>query len=161
MRRLCARPGHAAETTQIRCAFVTDRPVRCDRSLRTVPPVSSDPRHTIGRHGERHALDHLRRLGYELVASNHRTRFGELDLVMRDGDALVFVEVKSRRARRAGAVWESLDERKRRQVRRMARAYLHEADARPAAAEIRFDAVGVVVDARGDLVGLEHLEAAF
>lgn len=123
--------------------------------------MSSDPRHTLGRQGEAIALAHLRRLGYELVAANHRTRFGELDLVMRDGTALVFVEVKSRRAQRPDAVWDALDDRKRRQVRRMARAYLHEHDDRPTAGAIRFDAVGVVLDARGELLRLDHLEAAF
>lgn len=123
--------------------------------------VSSDPRHVLGREGERHALEHLQRLGYDLVAANHRTRFGEIDLVMRDGGALVFVEVKSRRAQRAGAVWEALDERKRRQVRSMARAFLHERPERPAAATIRFDAVGVVFDGHGRLVRLDHVEAAF
>lgn len=123
--------------------------------------MSSDPRHTLGRQGEDQALAHLLRLGYVLVAANHRTRFGELDLVMRDGDALVFVEVKSRRAQRPAAVWEALDDRKRRQVRRMARAYLHEHGGHPAARSIRFDAVGVVLDARGALVRLDHLEAAF
>lgn len=123
--------------------------------------MSTDPRHTLGRQGEQHALEHLRRLGYELVEANHRTRFGEIDLVMLDDGTLVFVEVKSRRAQRPAAVWEALDERKRRQVRRMARAYLYEREHRPAATAIRFDAVGVVMDARGALVRLDHLEAAF
>jgi putative endonuclease len=135
--------------------------VRRDARRHTFRQVSTDPRHTLGRQGEQHALDHLRRLGYELVEANHRTRFGEIDLVMRDDGALVFVEVKSRRAQRPAAVWDALDERKRRQVRRMARAYLHEQGDRPMAASIRFDAVGVVLDARGALVRLDHLEAAF
>ncbi len=43
----------------------------------------------------------------------------------------------------------------------MARAYLHDQSDRPTAAAIRFDAVGVVMDARGGLVRLDHLEAAF
>ena len=135
--------------------------MRCHTGPHTVRQVSPDPRQTLGRQGEQHALDHLRRLGYDLVAANHRTRFGEIDLVMRDADALVFVEVKSRRAQRPGAVWDALDDRKRRQVRRMARAYLYEQAGRPTAAAIRFDAVGVVMDARGGLVRLDHLEAAF
>ncbi len=80
---------------------------------------------------------------------------------MRDERALVFVEVKTRRASRPGAVWEALDERKRRQVRQMARAYLHEVPSRPGASEIRFDAIGVVIDIRDRLVRLDHLEAAF
>lgn len=120
-----------------------------------------DPRHALGRRGEQLALEHLQRLGYELVARNHRTRFGEIDLVVRDERTLVFAEVKTRRAARPGAAWESLGERKRRQVRDMARAYLHETGERPWADELRFDAIGIVIDARGALVRLEHVEAAF
>jgi len=123
--------------------------------------VSSDPRHLLGRRGEQCALEHLERLGYTVVARNHRTRFGEIDLVVRGERALVFVEVKTRRSRRPGAIWDALDERKRRQVRQMARAFLHDEQPRPAAAEIRFDAIGVVFDERGDLARLDHLEAAF
>jgi putative endonuclease len=120
-----------------------------------------DPRHHLGRLGERLALEHLQRLGYALVARNHRTRFGELDLVVSDSDALVFVEVKTRRASRLGRPWDSLHPRKREQVRRMAGAFLAEVSERPRPAELRFDAIGVTIDPRGHLVALEHLEGAF
>ena len=79
-----------------------------------------------------------------------------------DGSTLVFVEVKTRRASAAGrGPWEALHERKRRQVRRMAAAFLLEAPERPRSADLRFDAIGVVIDAYGKLVRLDHLEAAF
>jgi putative endonuclease len=120
-----------------------------------------DPRHHLGRLGERLAREHLERLGYRLVAANHRTRFGELDLIVRDAATLVFVEVKTRRASQPGRPWENLDERKRGQVKRMAAAWLAEVKDRPRGLELRFDAVGVTIDARGRLVALEHLEAAF
>jgi len=124
--------------------------------------VPTDLRHHLGRIGEDLALAHLERLGYTLVARNHRTRFGELDLVVFDGTTLVFVEVKTRRASAAGrGPWEALHERKRRQVRRMAAAFLLEAPERPRSADLRFDAIGVVIDAYGKLVRLDHLEAAF
>ena len=78
-----------------------------------------------------------------------------------DGRALVFAEVKTRRAARIGRAWDSLHPRKREQVRRMARAFLAEVDDRPRASDLRFDAIGVTIDAQGRLVALEHLEAAF
>jgi putative endonuclease len=121
----------------------------------------SDLRHDLGRHGEQLALEHLERLGCQLVARNHRTRFGELDLVVRDRDALVFVEVKTRRAARPGRAWDALHPRKRDQVRRMAAAFLAEEPDRPRVPELRFDAIGVTIDATGRLVALEHLEGAF
>jgi putative endonuclease len=124
--------------------------------------MSADPRQHLGRTGEDLALAHLQRLGYELVVRNHRTRWGEIDLVVHDGSTLVFVEVKTRRASGAGrGPWEALHERKRIQVRRMAAAYLADVRDRPRAVELRFDAVGVVIDAHGRLVRLDHLEAAF
>jgi len=121
----------------------------------------ADPRRHLGQLGEQLALEHLERLGYALVARNHRTRFGELDLVVCDRRALVFVEVKTRRAARPGRAWDGLHPRKREQVRRMARAFLADVEDRPRAAALRFDAVGVTIDAHGGLVALEHLEGAF
>jgi len=122
--------------------------------------VTTDHRHVLGRAGEELAAQHFERLGFEVLARRHRTRFGELDLVARDGGLLVFAEVKTRRAG-SGRPFDALDEPKRRQVRRMGAAWLTEEPGRPFYEALRFDAVGVVVDAAGDLVSLEHLEGAF
>jgi putative endonuclease len=124
--------------------------------------MPADPRQHLGRTGEDLALAHLERLGYALVARNHRTRFGEIDLIVHDAHVLVFVEVKTRRASRRGhGPWEALHERKRAQVRRMAAAFLAEVEDRPRSVDLRFDAIGVVIDPRGRLVALDHLEGAF
>jgi putative endonuclease len=122
--------------------------------------MSTDPRHRLGRLGEDHAAAHLERRGYRLLARNHRTRFGELDLIGFDGTTIVFAEVKTRRAG-SGSPWDALDERKCRQVRQMASDWLVQTVDRPRSAELRFDAIGVVIDARDRLVRLDHLEAAF
>jgi putative endonuclease len=122
--------------------------------------MSSDLRHRLGHAGERLAAEHLERRGYAILARNHRTRHGELDLVACDGQRIVFCEVKTRRLG-SGDVWDSLHDGKRQQVRRMAAAWLTEVTDRPWAAELRFDAVGVTVDARDRLVRLDHIEAAF
>jgi putative endonuclease len=117
---------------------------------------------SLGAHGEALAAAHFERLGYTVLARNHRTRFGELDLVLRDDASrvIVFVEVKTRRLG-AGEPFDNLHEAKRSQVRAMASAWLSEVRDRPWAAELRFDAVGVTLDPRGELVRLDHLEAAF
>jgi putative endonuclease len=115
----------------------------------------------LGRRGEELAAQHFSRLGYRVLARNHRTRFGELDLILADetADTIVFCEVK---ARRIGGDWrDKLDERKQRQVRTMAAAWLAEVTDRPRHAELRFDAVGVTLDDRGELVRLDHLQGAF
>ena len=121
--------------------------------------MSDDPRHRLGEHGEQLAADHLARLGYEIVERNHRTRYGELDLIALDRGTLVFCEVKTRRG--GAAPFESLHARKRQQVRRMAAAYLAQANRCPSAHALRFDAVGITLDARGELIRLDHLEGAF
>ena len=121
--------------------------------------MPSDLRHHLGRAGEDAAAAHMQRLGYAIVTRNHRTRFGELDLICFGHDALVFVEVKTRRGR--GSPWDALGAEKQGRVRRMAISYLAESTDRPAAPNLRFDAIGVVFNARGQLVSLDHLEAAF
>jgi putative endonuclease len=124
--------------------------------------MSSDRAKELGRRGEELAAQHFARLGYRVLARNHRTRFGELDLVLADeGEAtIVFCEVKSRRLGQ-GDWRENLHHHKRKQVRTMAAAWLNEVTDRPWGAELRFDAVGVTLDHRDELVRLDHMEGAF
>jgi putative endonuclease len=132
----------------------------CGRTVAGVIPTENTK--DLGRRGEELAAEHFSRLGYRVLARNHHTRFGELDLVLADeGDAtIVFCEVKSRRLGSGDWRW-SLHEAKQKQVRTMAAAWLAKVTDRPWAAELRFDAVGVTVDGRGELVRLDHLEGAF
>lgn len=120
----------------------------------------TDVRQTAGRRGEELAAEHFSRLGFEVLARNHRTRFGELDLIVYDGAYLVFVEVKTRRSG-TREPWESLHDLKRTQVRRMAMSWLAEVQDRPRGVPVRFDGVAVLLDSGGELVRLDHLEAAF
>ncbi len=120
----------------------------------------TDLRRTLGRAGERMAEEHLRRLGFDVLERNYRTRWGELDLVAFDGRTLVFCEVKARRAG-TGQPFDALHRGKQRQVRRMAASWLAERSHRPRAADLRFDAIGVTIDGQGRLLALEHLEGAF
>jgi putative endonuclease len=117
-------------------------------------------RQSLGRRGEQLAADHFARLGYEVLARNHHTRFGELDLVLSDGKTLVFCEVKTRRLG-GGEPFQSLHPAKQAQVRQMAAAWLTEVVDRPWHEELRFDAVGVVLDREDRLVRLDHLTGAF
>lgn len=123
--------------------------------------MAADRRRALGSLGEQLAADHLARRGFTILERNYRTRWGEIDIVAHDGRRLVFCEVKSRVVNHAGrAPFESLHQRKCRQVRRMARAWLAERS-HPWAAELRFDAIGVTFAPDGRLLRLDHLEAAF
>src|ERR1700760_716164 len=124
--------------------------------------MSDQAGNRMGRAGEQLAAAHLLRLGYEIVERNYRTRWGELDIVARAGRTLAFCEVKTRRAGgRAGGPFDAVGHQKQTRVRKMAGSWLVERRDRPYADVIRFDAIGVTVDACGRLLSLEHLEGAF
>jgi putative endonuclease len=124
--------------------------------------MPTDRTKQLGRRGEQLAAEHFARLGYRVLARNHRTRWGELDLVLADEteSTIVFCEVKARRV--GNGDWrDNLHGHKRKQVRSMAAAWLNEVKDRPRYAELRFDAVGVTLDNHDELVRLDHLQGAF
>jgi putative endonuclease len=126
-------------------------------------------RQRTGRLAEARAAEHLSLAGYRMLERNARTKFGELDMVVFDPRtrALVFVEVKAVRAgSRVGperpVLW--VTPRKQAQVRRLASAWVAERRPEgsvPSYAQIRFDAVGVVLGPQDEVADLEHLIGAF
>ena len=129
-----------------------------------VAAMPTDQRRDRGTLGERIATAHLERRGYAIVDRNFRTRRGELDIVAADDRALVFCEVKTRViGGRAGPATplEAIGPDKQRRLRALAREWLATPNERPHRPEIRFDAIGITITASGDLVALQHLEAAF
>jgi len=121
-------------------------------------------RQQLGRRAEDLVARRLIAAGWELLARNARTRYGELDIVARDGRSLVFVEVK---AGRAGAHFGperpvlAVDARKQQRLRRLATAWIAANRGGANYAAIRFDAVGVSFDRAGRAVEIEHIESAF
>lgn len=114
-------------------------------------------RKDLQRYGEQAAALHLEAAGMRILDRNWQIRMGELDIVARDGDCLVFVEVKARASDAFADPAEGVDHTKRRRLRRLAQAYLniHQPDVR----ECRFDVVSVVPGPHGPR--LEHLPDAF
>ncbi len=119
----------------------------------------NDSRRQIGNNGEDIALVFLVEKGYELVQRNYRVRSGELDLVMRDGDCLVFVEVRCKTRIAHGTPLETVNFAKRRQIERTARHYLHRYKI-DESVHCRFDVIGIVMPANSPPV-IEHIENAF
>ncbi len=91
-----------------------------------------------GAAAEKRARSFLERRKLNVVAANYRTRCGEIDLVMRDGDALVFIEVRHRRGKFFGCAAESVDSVKQGKIIRAAQEFLqtHRHDG-----PLRFDVV--------------------
>lgn len=102
-------------------------------------------RQQTGVRAEETACRYLCRKGLRLLTRNFRCRGGEIDLIMRDGDSLVFVEVRYRRHARYGSGAESVDRRKRERIILCAQLYLqrHPAEQRRPA---RFDVVSLDAD---------------
>jgi putative endonuclease len=84
----------------------------------------SAPRQALGRSGEDLARSYLETLGYVFVTANWRTRSGELDLVMRERDVLVFVEVKTRRGEAAGRAEEGISPAQARRILQTAEMFV-------------------------------------
>jgi putative endonuclease len=115
-------------------------------------------RQAVGAYGERVAARHLQDLGLVVLDRNWRCPEGELDLVLRDGDELVFCEVKTRRGESFGPPAEAVTPEKVRRVRRLARLWLSQAGVRPHA--MRFDVVEVLPQRRGGPL-VTHIRGAF
>jgi len=81
-------------------------------------------RQAFGKSGEDRAVAELERRGYAILARRYRTGHGEIDIVARDGETTVFVEVKARTTGEFGTAAEAITPRKQRQMIRMAAEYL-------------------------------------
>jgi putative endonuclease len=118
--------------------------------------VTKTARQGLGAAGEQVARGHLERLGYEFVTANWRYPGGELDLVMRDREILVFVEVKTRRGERLGAAEESVTAAQARRLLLAAAMYLSE-HAELADVYWRIDLVALTLATSGTIARLTHI----
>ena len=119
-----------------------------------------DRRRALGIRGEDIAAIHLRNVGMLILDRNWRPHgsgvMGEVDVIARDGDTLVIVEVKTRRSLAFGAPVEAVTRRKIRQLRSLALAWLDERSIH--ALSLRFDVIAVTIPPAGQPV-VEHLRA--
>jgi putative endonuclease len=113
-----------------------------------------------GDRGEAMAAEYLRENGYEILASQFRCRFGEIDLIAWDKDVLCFIEVKTRTNTKMGLPREYVTPVKQSRIRKTALFYLADNDLDCPA---RFDVAEVYADAPGDekSVRIEYLKDAF
>lgn len=112
-----------------------------------------------GRLGEKAAVRLLRRKRYRILERNYTCPVGEIDIVAIRGKTLCFVEVRTRTGTHSGTPLEMIHPAKQRQVVRAARYYLHHKNVRDV--DVRFDAVGITLDARGKVVARELIPNAF
>ena len=96
-----------------------------------------------GREGEAKAAEYLRKKRYEVIGANYRCRFGELDLIVKKGDLVIFVEVKLRKNDWFGAASDAVTPAKREKLRKAALSWLA---ATECTAPTRFDVIEIYTE---------------
>jgi putative endonuclease len=111
----------------------------------------------LGKFGEVLALKKIKLLGYKNIIRNYRCPLGEVDLIAKDGDTLAFIEIKTRKGKSIGYAKEAVNAKKRRQLSKVALAYMKSNDCWGVKA--RFDVVAISIER--DKPQIEVIKNAF
>ena len=111
----------------------------------------------LGERGEEIACLHLQSKGARIIERNWKCQSGEADIIMRDGEDLVFVEVKTRSSEEKGLPEDSITPKKRQRYERIALAYLFSHDL--PSSRIRFDVMAMVINKEGRAFVRHHIDA--
>ena len=111
----------------------------------------------LGKLGEDLAFKKIKKLGYKKIIRNYRCPLGEIDIIAMDGDTLVFIEIKTRKDKSLGYAKEAVDARKRRQISKVALAYMKSNDC--CEVKARFDVVAINIE--GGKPSIEVVKDAF
>jgi len=115
-------------------------------------------RKTTGMIGEKLAADFLSKQGYEIIETNYRCKEGEVDIITKEGEILVFVEVRTKNSRAFGSPEESVTKRKKEHLKNVAARYLECHDGLPL--QWLIDFVAVELDRTGKPSRLEVIQNA-
>jgi len=107
----------------------------------------------LGALGERLAAEALQRKRFEILARNWRCPLGEIDIIAREGDVIIIIEVKTRRGRRVGTPEQGVDVRKQRKLCELAQCYIENIGWE---GDVRIDVVGVELSSSGELLRVTH-----
>ncbi len=107
--------------------------------------------------GEVYAARYLRQNGYDILSSNVRKRFGEIDIIAYRDNCISFFEVKTRSKNSLARPSEFVDKRKQRRIASVAKQYLQKEPDLSA----RFDVIEIYLDGSGDLYDINHIISAF
>jgi putative endonuclease len=116
----------------------------------------SNAANDLGKQGEDLAIDLCKGKGLKIIEKNYRTSFGEIDIIAKDGDVLVFIEVKARAGDTYGAPFEAVTGRKRQKIWKVAMSYMKRFKKEVPA---RFDVISVSMNE--GIPSLEYIQDAF
>lgn len=111
----------------------------------------------LGIEGEDLAVKFLKKKGYRIIERNYKTFVGEIDIIAKDGDTVVFIEVKTRTDDSFGYPFEAVNRRKKQKLKNLALLYLKkQAKEYP----VRFDVISIFRKDNGEKE-IEHIKDAF
>lgn len=111
----------------------------------------------LGSEGEDLAVKFLKKKGYKIIARNYKNYIGEIDIIARDGDTIVFIEVKTRTDISFGYPFEAVNKRKRQKLKNLALLYLKRQGKE---SPVRFDVLSIFCMDNGKK-DIEHIKDAF
>lgn len=114
---------------------------------------------SIGQYGEEIACEYLKIHDYKILERNYRTRFGEIDIIAKCNDILVFIEVKTKSGIDFGTPAEMVNKKKKLKLERLAKAYLQEQELSSEEKKFRIDVVSVILE-EGEKLEIQHIENA-
>jgi len=118
----------------------------------------SKERISLGKHGEELASEFLKNAGLSIIVRNYRNKTGEIDIIARDQETLVFVEVKTRKSLTYGQPYEAVSRKKQKQICRLALYYMTRNKLHDQA--VRFDVISIVMTSNEN-PKIEHLINCF
>lgn len=113
----------------------------------------------IAKIGETFAAEHLEASGYKILNQNYRYQRGEIDLIAKQDNRIVFVEVKTRRSLKYGLPQGAVTIKKQRQISKVALAYLQSENLMDS--PCRFDVIAIILSPQSEILKLEQIEGAF
>ena len=116
-------------------------------------------RNKLGKIAEDRAALYYIEMGYLILKRNYRLQNGEIDIIAKGLDEIVFVEVRSRTGVELGSPSETIDRRKIMRIRKTAVRYLYETA--QSSMVCRFDFIGVIFNDLGQIIDIEHIPEAF
>ena len=112
----------------------------------------------LGAIGEKYAVDYLKRKKYNILQLNFFCPYGEIDIIAKHKNSLVFIEVKTRKSTKFGKGLEAVNFSKQQKLRKIALYYLNKNA--PTFSALRFDVIDILIQ-NDKVVKIEHIENAF